>query len=221
VIFDLDGVLVDSEPIANRVLVERLQRAGISLSESEVLRRFVGRTRDQCIALAAEMAGRPLPARFAEDWDAALFEALRKELKPVAGAADMLRRLQVPCCIASNGMLPRMRVALEAAGLLSFFEGRLFSATQVARPKPAPDLFLHAAGAMNVPPAASVVVEDTPIGVKAASAAGMRAFGFTGCSHSDPASLEREGAETFNDLRLLPGLLLAHDRRQPSAPDAK
>lgn len=219
-IFDLDGVLIDSEPIANRVLVQLLQRAGISFSESQAMERFVGRTRDQCIALAAELSGKPLPPHFAEDWDAALFEALRRELKPVDGAADVLRALSIPYCVASNGMLPRMRIALEAAGLLRYFEGRMFSATQVANPKPAPDVFLLAATVMNVPPAASAVVEDTTTGVKAARAAGMQVFGYAGCAHSDAFALEREGAVVFSDMRLLPDLLLAHDRRQPHPPSA-
>lgn len=207
VIFDLDGVLIDSEPIANRVLVQLLQRAGISLPESEAMQRFVGRTRDQCIALAAEIGGKPLPEEFAEEWDAALYAALRKEASAVEGVEEALDELTIPYCVASNGMLPRMRLALEAAGLLHFFDGRMFSATQVAHPKPAPDLFLHAAKAMNVAPAASAVVEDTTIGVMAARAAGMRVLGYTGCSHADPAALEREGAQVFSDMRLLPELL--------------
>ena len=214
VIFDCDGVLIDSEPIANRVLVEQLRKVGIVLSESEVMCRFIGRTRDQCLALASEMAGRDLPERFAEDWDAALFTAMRSEVKAVPGVMEVLRQLRIPYCVASNGMLPRMRIALEAAGLLPFFQGRLFSATQVANPKPAPDLFLHAAEAMNAPPAGCVVVEDTTTGVRAARAARMTAFGYAGCSHADAATLEREGAvAVFDDMRNFPLLLQQHEQR--------
>ena len=205
-------MLIDSEPIANRILAQMLRGAGISIPESEAMHRFIGRTRDQCIALAAEIGGKPLPRNFAEDWDAALFEALRNEVRPVHGVVEVLRELAMPYCVASNGMLPRMRVALDAAGLLPFFEDRMFSATQVARPKPEPDLSLHAARVMGIPPSACAVVEDTPIGVKAARAAGMRAFGFTGCGPSDAAALRQEGAEIFGHMRLLPQLLRAHHR---------
>jgi len=218
VIFDCDGVLIDSEPIANRVLVEQLRAIGIVISESEVMRRFIGKTRDQCVALASEMAGRSLPERFAEDWDAALFTALRDEVKPVPGVVDVLRHLAIPCCVASNGMLPRMRVALESAGLLPFFEGRMFSATQVANPKPAPDLFLHAAQAMNVPPDGCAVVEDTTTGVRAARAARMAVFGYAGCSHADAGTLVREGAvAVFDDMSRFPMLLREHEQRSDVA----
>ena len=212
VIFDCDGVLVDSEPIMNRALAEQLRGIGLSLPLDDVMRRFLGKTRDQCLALAAEIAGHPLPERFGADWGAAVFEALRREARPVAGVPEVLRTLAIPYCAASNGMPDRVRLALESAGLLPWFEERIFTSADVRNPKPAPDLFLHAAQAMKVPPAASAVVEDTPIGVRAARAAGMRAFGFTGCSHADAASLEREGAvAVFNDIRLLPEMLLAED----------
>jgi HAD superfamily hydrolase (TIGR01509 family) len=214
VIFDCDGVLVDSEPIANRVLAEQLRRIGVSIPESEVMRRFVGKTRGQCLALAAEIRGRALPGRFGADWDAALFEALRNEAKPVDGVDDVLRGLAIPYCAASNGMPDRIRVTLDAAGLLTWFEGRVFTSADVARPKPAPDLFLHAAKSMNVAPSDCVVVEDTVTGVRAARAAGMRVFGYTGSATSAAAALQAEGAIAFDDMRTLPELLDAHPHRR-------
>jgi HAD superfamily hydrolase (TIGR01509 family) len=192
------------------VLAEQLRNAGVSIPESEVMRRFVGKTRGQCLALAAEIRGRELPQRFGVDWDAALFEALRKEVKPMPGVPDVLRALVIPYCAASNGMPDRIRLTLEAAGLLTWFEGRVFTSADVARPKPAPDLFLHAAKSMKVAPSDCVVVEDTVTGVRAARAAGMRVFGYTGSATSAAAALQAEGAIVFDDMRTLPGLLDAH-----------
>jgi HAD superfamily hydrolase (TIGR01509 family) len=215
VIFDCDGVLVDSEPIANRVLAEQLRKIGVSIPESEVMRRFVGKTRAQCLALAAEIRGGALPERFGEAWDAALFEALRKEVKPAPGVPAMLRELAVPYCAASNGMPDRVRVTLGSAGLLPSFDGRIFTSADVANPKPAPDLFLHAAQAMNTAPGDCVVIEDTPAGVRAGRAAGMRVFGYIGVSTSNATTLEREGATAvFDDMTRLPALLRAQEKRE-------
>ena len=208
VIFDCDGVLVDSEPIANRVLTGQLRRIGVLIPESEVMRRFVGKTRNQCLALAADILGRDLPARFGEEWDAALSDALRREVRPAPGVPEVLRTLSIPYCVASNGMADRVRVTLESAGLLPHFDGRVFTSADVAHPKPAPDLFLHAAASMRIAPARCVVVEDTPTGVNAGHAAGMRVLGYIGNSTSDADALAAAGAAmVFNDMRELPALL--------------
>ena len=213
-IFDCDGVLVDSEPIANRVLAEQLRSVGISIPESEVMRRFVGKTRGQCLALATEIRGRALPERFGADWDAALFEALSNEVQPSPGVVDALRQLTIPCCAASNGMPDRVRLTLASAGLMPQFAGRIFTSADVPNPKPAPDLFLHAAASMNAAAAECVVIEDTPTGVRAGRAAGMRVFGYIGVSTSDAATLEREGAAVvFDDMSRLPALLRAETER--------
>lgn len=207
VIFDCDGVLIDSEPIANRVFAEQLAGAGLEMPVEEVMRSFVGRTRDGCIAHAEELLGRPLPPGFGERWDAALFEALAREVRPVDGIVEVLDTLPVPYCVASNGTPRRMRMALDAAGLLSRVDGRLFTASEVARPKPAPDLFLHAARRMGAQPSHTVVVEDTTTGVRAAVAAGMAVYGYAGGAHTDAAALAREGAHPFHEMRMLPALL--------------
>ena len=213
-IFDCDGVLVDSEPIANRVLAEQLHGIGVSLPQSEVMRRFVGKTRGQCLALAAEILGRALPDTFGADWDAALFEALRNEVQPSPGVADVLRQLTIPFCAASNGMPDRVLLTLASAGLMPYFEGRIFTSADVPNPKPAPDLFLHAAASMNASAPECVVIEDTPTGVRAGRAAGMRVFGYIGVSTSDAAALEREGADVvFDDMSRLPALLRAEMER--------
>jgi HAD superfamily hydrolase (TIGR01509 family) len=207
VIFDCDGVLIDSEPIANRIFAEQLARAGLAMPLDEVMRTFVGRTRDGCIELAGRMLGHELPKDFGTRWDEALFDALGREVRPVAGIEEVLDGLALPWCVASNGEPDRMRLALRAAGLLERVGERLFSARQVARPKPAPDLFLHAASAMGASPEACLVVEDTPTGVKAAVAAGMKAFGYAGAAHTDAAQLRQAGATTFTAMAQLPRLL--------------
>ncbi len=194
VIFDCDGVLVDSEPIANRVLAALLARAGLSLSEDEVMRRFVGRTKAGCMALAEELLGRALPRDFGATWDGALYAALRAELRPVEGIGALLAEIAVPFCVATNSSPERLGIALETTGLAGLFAGRAFTASEVPRPKPAPDLFLHAAKAMGAAPSRCIVVEDTPTGARAARAAGMAVLGVAAAPHADADALRREGA---------------------------
>ena len=207
VIFDCDGVLVDSEPIANRVLADRLALAGLGISPDEVMRRFVGRTKEGCIELATELLGRELPDRFVEEWDSALFDALASEVKAIEGVAEVIRQLGIPYCAASNSTPERLRLSLTVSGLLPFFEGRMFSAEEVARPKPAPDLFLHAAKTMGANPARCAVIEDTSTGARAGVAAGMTVFGYAGDAHSNRDALAAEGARVFDDMRVLASLL--------------
>lgn len=209
VIFDCDGVLIDSEPIANRVLSDQLARIGLRLHPDEVMRRFVGRTRAGCLELAAALLGRDLPAGFGEAWDRALFAAFAAELRAIDGIQDAISSIATRICVASNSSRERMRVSLGAAGLLARFEGRMFSAEVVARPKPAPDLFLHAAASMGAAPADCAVVEDTPTGVEAAVAAGMAVFGYAGGAHSSARTLAAAGATVFRRMRELPALLRA------------
>jgi HAD superfamily hydrolase (TIGR01509 family) len=185
------------------VFSERLALAGLQLPLDEVMRRFIGRTRKGCIDHATELLGRPLPAGFAEGWDAALFEAFERELKAIKGVAELLSSLKLPCCVASNSSPDRMRVALKAARLLTNFEGRMFSATEVEKPKPAPDLFLHAARAMNAEPRHCVVIEDTPTGVRAGVAAGMKVFGYAAGASAHARTLAAEGAIPFDTMREL------------------
>ena len=207
VIFDCDGVLIDSEPIANRVFSEELAKVGFAISPEEVMRTFVGRSRDTCIAMAGKLRGSPLPADFAETWDEALHRALEREAKPVEGIPELLRSLPVPFCVASNGEPRHMELGLKAAGLYPLVAGRLFSAKLVPNPKPAPDVYLHAAQAMQVAPAHCAVVEDTPTGVRAALAAGMQVYGYVGGPQSSAEELLALGATPFTRMADLPGLL--------------
>jgi HAD superfamily hydrolase (TIGR01509 family) len=207
IIFDCDGVLVDSEPLANRILSERLAACGLTLSPEEVMRRFLGRTKAGCLELATELLGKPVPDRFVEDWDTALFAALAAEVKVIEGVAELLPNLGIPYCVASNSTPERMHLSLRTTGLLPLFEGRMFTAVEVGRPKPAPDLFLHAALSMGAAPSKCAVIEDTPTGARAGIAAGMTVFGYAGGAHTDVATLECEGAQTFTSMRDLPALL--------------
>lgn len=209
VIFDCDGVLVDSEPIANRVLCEQLNATGLRIDPADVMQRFVGRTKAGCLELATELLGRPLPEHFAEDWDTALFDALRREVKTIEGVTGVLDAIRLPYCVASNGMRARLRLTLESAGLLAYFDGRIFCAEDVAHPKPAPDLFLHAARTMGAQPDRCAVIEDTTTGAKAGAAAGMRVFGYAGGAHSSRDALEGEGAVVFGHMKELMPLLEA------------
>ena len=207
VIFDCDGVLIDSEPIANRVFRDLLESCGLKLTLDEVLRTFVGSTKDGCIVIAGKLLGRPLPTDFGKRWDRALFAALRA-VKPVAGVPELLAGMKVPFCVASNGNPDRMALALDYAGLMPWVRGKLFTAAEVAHPKPAPDLFLHAAKSMGVDPSACVVVEDTPTGVRAGVAAGMRVFAYAAATHIPAKELKAEGATTtFTTMGELPALL--------------
>ena len=213
VIFDCDGVLIDSEPIANRVLAEQLDAAGLRLSVDQVMSRFVGKTRAGCLELAAELLGRRLPETFGDAWDKALFAALAREVRAVEGVAELLRELDFPYCVASNSTPERMQVSLTAAGLLPFFEGRMYSAAAVARPKPAPDLFLHAARSMNAPPSGCVVIEDTPTGVQAARAAGMTVLGYAAGVPALARKLEAAGATAFDSMSAAKQLLTVSSTR--------
>jgi len=206
VVFDCDGVLVDSERIAVRVDVAVLAELGWPLSEAEVVERFMGRTHEFMVGeIEARLAG-----RLAEDWeqqfDHLYREAFDAELAPVDGVVEALDRIAVPTCVASSGSHEKIRYTLRRTGLYDRFEGRIFSASEVARGKPAPDLFLHAAERLGVEPAACAVVEDSSYGVEAARAAGMRAFGYAG-GLTPATRLEGPGTVVFEDMRELPGLL--------------
>jgi HAD superfamily hydrolase (TIGR01509 family) len=206
VIFDCDGVLVDSEPIAVRIDVEMLAEVGVAMSAEEVIERFVGRSPDVIVAEAEARLGRRLPEWWFERTEARIREAYATELKPVPGIVDALGEIEDPVCVASSSGHENLRYKLELTGLHERFAGHIFSATEVANGKPAPDLFLHAASRMGAEPADCVVVEDSRYGVQAARAAGMDALGFAG--GVTPADvLEGPRTVVFDDMRALPQLL--------------
>ncbi|MFD5589694.1 HAD family hydrolase [Streptomyces sp. NPDC058733] len=183
VIFDNDGVLVDSEPISNRLLAAYLTELGHPTTYEESVRDYMGSAMHRIHDLVLERTGRRLPDDFDDVFHARVFAAFERELKPVAGMTGVLEKLAadgVPYCVASSGSHERIRVGHRTTGLDRWFDdGRIFSSQDVGRGKPAPDLFLHAAERMGVAPERCVVVEDSPLGVQAAVAAGMDVFGFT------------------------------------------
>jgi HAD superfamily hydrolase (TIGR01509 family) len=205
VIFDCDGVLVDSEPIANRVLAECLTEIGLPTTLDESLRDYKGRSWAECVALFEARLGGSLPAGFGARHYKRAIAAFERELVAVPGIHDALARIPARTCVASNGRHATMRVTLAKAKLLERFAGRIFSSQDVERPKPFPDLYLYAAERMGAPPERCVVIEDSPRGVHAGVAAGMSVLGY-GASE-DANALAGAGARVFRDMRELPDLL--------------
>jgi HAD superfamily hydrolase (TIGR01509 family) len=189
VIFDCDGVLIDSERIAIDVDVLVLRELGWPLSKAEVIERFVGRSDSDTQAVIEAHLGRELPAGWGEQ-----------------GILEALDQIELPTCVASSGTHDHLRYTLGLTGLYDRFAGRIFSAEDVPNGKPAPDLFLHAAERMGAEPAGCVVVEDSRAGVQAARAAGMRALAFAG-GLSPAQLLEGPATIVFADMRELPDLL--------------
>jgi len=208
VIFDCDGVLVDSETLSNQVLAEAITAAGWSMDGVQARQMFVGGTLAAVASAVEAKLGKRLPATWIEDYESLRNDAFRRELKAVPGVEDALESLLahgVEMCVASQGRLEKIALSLRLTRLDRFFEGRMFSAYGVARAKPAPDLFLHAASSLGCPPETCLVVEDTVLGVKAAVAAGMPVLAFA--AQSDPADLQAAGGQVFMDMAELPGLL--------------
>ncbi|MFD9634228.1 HAD family hydrolase [Streptomyces violascens] len=206
VIFDCDGVLVDSERIAARVQVALGAELGWPLTEGEVVDRFIGRSHAAIREQIAARLGEGVATIWSERFEQLHREAVDAGLAPVDGLVEALDVLTLPTCVASSGSHEKMRHTLGRTGLYERFVGRIYSATEVSRGKPAPDLFLHAARQMGVDPAACVVVEDSRPGVRAARAAGMRAFGYAG-GLTPAEHLEGHGTVVFHDMRKLPTLI--------------
>lgn len=204
-IFDCDGVLVDTELISNRVLAALLTEAGLPTTVELCMRDYRGRAMASVLADAADRHGRPLGIDVAARYYAEVEALFARSLEPVPGVVDALDRISLPWCVASSGPHHKMEVTLRTTGLWDRFAGRIFSASEVDVGKPAPDLFLHAARRMGFDPASTAVVEDSVPGVEAAVAAGMRALAFA--RHTDAAALAAAGGEPFEDMADLPELL--------------
>ena len=211
IIFDCDGVLVDSELIAARVLAAHFSAHGYPVTATECLNRFLGATIAGALG-QVRAEGVDLPADFEETLRVRERAAFDQTLKPVPGIDRAIGHSHVGRrCVASSGPFGKIEANLKLTGLYRFFAPYIFSAQMVHRPKPAPDLFFFAARAMNVSPERCVVIEDSPKGVEAARRAGMRVFGFTGAGHTSPAitaALRTAGADRlFDDMTRLPALL--------------
>lgn len=222
IIFDNDGVLVDSEHLANQVLAGLLTAAGRPYTAARCQAEFLGGTIERVRQLVeaqdrAEPAGPggrgshrvggPLPADFETLYHQGVAAAFGRELKPVAGVEAALDDLHIPTCVASSGTHERIRLALTTTGLLSRFEDRIFSAEDVRQGKPAPDLLLHAAAVMGAEPARCAVVEDSPLGVQAARAAGMTVFGYAAVTGAERLA---DSSAVFTSMAALPALLRQH-----------
>jgi len=184
-IFDCDGVLVDSEPLACQVDADVLTALGLPYTADDIARQFVGKSIRDMIARIEADHGRRLPGDFAEQINRALFARFETDLRPIAGVREAILSLPYRRCVASSSVPERIALSLRVTGLADVFDD-IFSATQVARGKPAPDLFLFAADRMGAKPEECLVVEDSPAGVQAAVSAGMRVIGFTGGGHCGP-----------------------------------
>ena len=180
VIFDCDGVLIDSERIAVRVDAIVLERLGWPLSEAEIIERFMGRSEAYMTGEIERAIGRTLPAGWEGEVTPLYREALKAELEPVDGVIETLDAISTPTCVASSSTHERLRFTLGLTGLYDRFDGRIFSSMDVTNGKPAPDLFLHAARTLGVDPTRCAVIEGNPAGVEAANAAGMLALGYAG-----------------------------------------
>lgn len=205
-IFDCDGVLVDTERLTVQVYVKMLGRLGWNLTEEQMLDRFLGRTHHHMVRQIETYLGHALPDGWEKEYRRLIDNAFESELKAVDGIEEAISNIRIRDCVASSGSQERIRKTLSLTGLYPHFEGRIFSATEVTTGKPAPDLFLHAARQMSTDPADCVVVEDSPAGVQAAHSAGMRALAYAG-GITPRSWLETPGTVVFADMRSLPTLL--------------
>lgn len=211
VIFDCDDVLIDSEIVVCRIAAEELTRLGYAITTEQVIERFAGRPEREMLAELESEWGRPVPASYREDVNARTMAAYASELKIMPGMHEALDGIRLPVCVASSSGPEKLRRGLETVGLYERFAPNVISATLVAHGKPAPDVFLFAAGWMKASPLRSLIVEDSVPGVIAATRAGIRVLGFTGGTHCGPAHAERlrvaGAAAVFSDMRELPALV--------------
>jgi HAD superfamily hydrolase (TIGR01509 family) len=211
VIFDCDGVLIDSEIVACRVDAVSLAEIGIDVTVDDILERYVGISTATMLADIAERHRVTLPGGFADELHRRVLAAFETELQAIPGIAETLDALPHQVCVASSSTPARLLHALSLARLIARFDPHIFSATQVERGKPAPDLFLFAAGKMGADPAHCLVIEDSLAGVAAARAAGMIVFGFTGGGHCRPGHGDRlreaGAAAVFGEMPSLPTML--------------
>jgi HAD superfamily hydrolase (TIGR01509 family) len=207
-IFDCDGVLVDSEVIAHQTLLDALAPLGLTIPIEDSFALFSGRSLKDTRAIIEQRLGHPLPADFLEQSRRLLFERFRQSLTPVAGVVDAISALPYARCVASSSSFDRLRLALDVTGLAPLFGAHVFSATQVSLGKPAPDLFLFAAKRMGAKPAHCIVIEDSVLGVEAGRTAGMPVIGFAGASHATDALADKLSAagatQVIRTMRDLP-----------------
>ena len=212
IIFDCDGVLVDSEPLAMRVLLAAIAAQGIEITPEIAYRDFLGRSLDAISASLDDRHGSTLDRATLQAMRRDLYALYRAELRANPGLPQVLDRIDIPFCVASSSNPERIALSLELTGLLPWFNQKIFSASMVENGKPAPDLFLHAARAMHTSPARCLVIEDSPAGIEAARRAGMLVLAYLGGSHAVAGGL-RNAVEPlqpdgiFDDMHALPDLV--------------
>ncbi|MEQ9813191.1 MAG: HAD family hydrolase [Azospirillaceae bacterium] len=214
-IFDCDGVLVDSELLSLQVLLAAMARAGLTMTAAEAQARFLGRSMAATCDILSERYGVDLANDRLREMRESLYELFRKELRPIPHVKEAIKRVAVPRCVASSSQLERIRLSLHVTGLLDLFEPNIYSASMVRDGKPAPDLFLFAAERMKASASRCVVIEDSPAGIEAGRRAGMTVFAFTGGSHAGAAAhraaIRQAGPDAvFADMAELPALVRRH-----------
>lgn len=198
IIFDCDGVLIDSESIAIGVLVDMANDLGAKMDFKESLINLKGKSLNSCMSLISERIGEKLPLNFEADYRINTFEAFRQKIKPIEGIKEVIETLELPFCVASSGPANKIRLNLEITGLLPYFEGKIFSCYDIQKWKPEPDIFLWAAKTMGFDPKDCLVIEDSVSGVKGAKAGGFDVFGYT--EHDYQNELKGHATKTFNRM---------------------
>lgn len=205
IIFDCDGVLVDTEKIGNGILLEMAQEYGFKMELEDAYRNFNGRNLKDCFKHIEEAIEQKLPETFETEYREKSFEAFKTQVKPMEGVVAFIDLLKIPYCVASSGPMDKIRLNLEVAGLLDKFEGKMFSSYLINSWKPEPGIFLHAAKEMGFEVKDCIVLEDSKAGVKAGISGGFKVYGFAnGFNNED---LKAEGAELFSSYEELKELL--------------
>lgn len=205
IIFDCDGVLVDSETIGNLVLIDMANELGANIDLDFAIENFTGTSIKHVINIIGERISSDVPESFTNEYRRKSFEAFEKQMKPVPGIEEVLKHLTIPFCTASNGPLNKMTLNLKVTGLLPYFEGKMFSAYQMKKWKPDPSLFLHAAKTMGFEPKDCLVIEDSLPGVQAAIAGDFNVYGYA--NQHNQKDFEKLGVKTFCSMRELLELL--------------
>jgi len=205
VIFDCDGVLVDSEPIGNQVMVDMANELGAQIDLNYAYQNFKGNALKKCISQISELVDFEIPSNFEAEYRGRSFEKFRNEIQPVEGILDLIKSLKIPFCVASSGPENKIRLNLELTGLLPYFESKIFSCYAIQKWKPDPAVFLWASEIMGFQPSECVVIEDSPIGVDAAINGGFDVFGFT--AHDFRDELQEKTTKTFDSMLKLSDFL--------------
>ena len=209
VIFDCDGVLVDSEPIGNKVMVEMANELGAHINLDYAYKYFKGNSLNKCVTQISELIDIDIPSNFESEYRSRSFEKFKNEIQPIEGVLEVVKNLKIPFCVASSGPVNKIRLNLELTGLLPHFESKIFSCYTNQKWKPDPAVFLWAAETMGFRVSECVVIEDSPIGVNAAISGGFDVFGFTAHDYRD--ELRENATKTFDNMLKLSELLDCKD----------